>query len=54
MKYQTTEHVREKTWKPGDTYLTVEVQVLSTDGFKHGDRVLVTVEKIEKKPHHDV
>ena len=40
--------VEEKIWGPDDTYLTVEVQVFTTEGFKEGDEVEVTVKKVKK------
>lgn len=44
MEQIITGHVNEKVWGPGDTYLTVEVQVDSSI-FKSNDTVKVTVEQ---------
>ena len=41
--------VKEKVWGPDDTYLVAEVQVGTHEGFNKGDRVKVTVEKLEEK-----
>lgn len=38
--------VIEKVWDTDDTYLQVETQVFSEDGFQAGDKVRVTVERI--------
>lgn len=38
--------VNEEIWAPGDTYLTVKVQV--NPPFKKGDYVEVTVKKVRK------
>ena len=45
MQQQSTSHVKNNVWGPGDEYLTVEVQVDSSK-FKCGDLVKVTVDKL--------
>jgi hypothetical protein len=46
----TTSYVRRKIWGPGDTYLVVnEFQVFEGEGFKDGDKVEVTIRKIEEE-----
>lgn len=45
MQQQSTSHVKNNAWGPGDEYLTVEVQVDSSK-FKRGDLVKVTVDKL--------
>ena len=44
VKRKTT--VQTRHWGPNDDYLVVEVQIFSGEGFKSGDSVEVTVEKI--------
>ncbi len=46
MKKVIKARVAEKVWGPGDTYNVVQVQVFESDGFKDGDEVKVTVEKV--------
>lgn len=47
LPYRAETRVSEKYWGPDDTYLNIGMQVFSSDGFRPGDKVLVTVEKIE-------
>lgn len=44
MKETMNSYVRKNVWAPDDVYMTVTVQV---DKFKPGDKVKVTVEKME-------
>ena len=49
VKTEETGTVKEKIWGPDDTYLVVEVQVFEETGFKKGDTVKVTIEKVGTK-----
>jgi len=44
----TKGRVKQRVWGPKDTYLTVEAQVLESNGFQIGDEVLVTIEKTQR------
>ena len=45
----TEKAVEVRIWGPGDYYLVVpEIQVMSIEGFHEGDKVLVTIEKVQK------
>ena len=46
IKETMNSYVERKVWGPDDDYMTVTVQV---DKFRPGDKVKVTVEKIEQE-----